>query len=632
MARLTKSDERLLRKLRDAPLETREELQQFIVSFLDVHLASVPLSPGHSSPMDFIWDVYRTAMLDDTGGKPTTFLGLANRGGQKTLTCSVLIMLLLHHDAFRDIIHMASIAPQSELLHNVWLNRHIGMPYMGEIFKDFSMKRTTTTRGPRLTITWGTMDAVNAHHGGFLIQDEVDLTDPTVFDESKGMLISQRGHSPINVMISSRKYAVGNIQNILDKIEEDPDYGKTISVHKWGQLETTRKCYPQRSGTTKTPIMVNTNDLIALSVADYNNLHAAEKVKYQVHQGYENCLKCGIFSFCLTRLQKQCDNIHLTPINDTVKFFSSENREFFRSQRLNYKPSTKGLIYPTYDPHVHDKSTVEMYKILDPTIKERDEKTIMFNDLIKLFTDLKIPICMGVDFGFNNMASELIAIAQNRDGLPTGFVIDELCATGLSDREFALETYNRWHKITITSIFPDIATPGGIKEFKKIWGSDIGVCTNTNKDIDYGLNLVRNMLLWPGTNQPHLFLHKINCPHLRHSMRHYRYKIDQKTAEPMDKIYKHEDHPNDAIRYPLATLLGKSPFTMSFGAEYNGTQSIDQTIITGDSREPLVRAPTGEELLSILGTHAPHGGAQDRPRTTEEEAADKKKFWWGFGG
>lgn len=550
---LTKREEDALRRLRDHPLQTREELEDFIVGFLDVHLASKPLTSGFSCPLDFVWDIYKTAMLDSTTGVPTAFLGLAARGAQKTLSCSVIIMLLLLHDRIRDIIHMASIAPQSEVLHNVWLTRHKALPFMEEIFKDFSMRRTTTIHNRRLTITWGTMDAVNAHHGGVLIQDEVDLTDPAVFDESKGMLTSQKGKSPLNVMISSRKYAVGNIQNILDKAEEDKNFASTISIHNWGQLETTRKCYDVRSGKYGTEIMVDLDNLDALSVSDWSDLGQLDKNRYQRQIGYENCLRCGIFSFCLGRLKEQHDNIHLTPINDVVKFFKNENREFFKSQRLNYKPSTKGLIYPTYDPKVHDKSSLELARIITG---DNNLNIDGFKDLMDIIITGKLPLYIGVDFGFNNAAAVLLTIKNDKESRPMGFVLDELALSGFSDREFALETYTRWGFYPIVYIFPDVASPGGIKEFKEIWGSKTGVCTTTNKDVEYGININRNLLLWPGTMEPHLFFNKDNCHGCRQTLRNYRYKIDTKTTEPIDKVFKFGDHLCYTPDHEVLTLTG----------------------------------------------------------------------------
>jgi hypothetical protein len=618
---LTKNELNALRELRDTPLTSKEELKQWVSGFLDVHLACRPLTPGFSCPLDFVWDIYNTAMAKDLVGKPTSFLGMSARGAQKTLSCSVIIMLLMHHDHIRDIIHMASIAPQSEVLHNVWLTRHKALPFMDEIFCDFSMKRTTTKSGRRLTITWGTMDAVNAHHGGMLIQDEVDLTDPVVFDESKGMLTSQQGKSPLNVMISSRKYAVGNIQNILDKAENDKAYASTVSIHKWGQLETTRKCYDARSGSYGTEIMVDNDGLVAMSVSDWSKLGQIDKNKFQNYIGYENFLRCGIFSFCQGRLKEQEDNIHLTPINDVVKFFKNENIEFFKSQRLNYKPSTKGLIYPTYDPVVHDKTIPELAALISSDPKTKVDS---FSGLMKLIVEGKMPLYIGADFGFNNSAAVLITIKSGQDGRSTGIVLDELALSGFSDREFALETYTRWGSYPIIYVFPDVASPGGIKEFRVVWGHKTGVCSTTNKDVDYGINIVRNLLYWPGTMDPHLFFNKDNCPGCRQTLRNYRYKIDTKTNEPIDKVFKFADHLSDSIRYPFATLLGTTPFSVSFGDGYDSTTR-QQTVVSLDGSEPLIRAPTGAEMLQILGTSY---GIDADPDDTKEE--DKKKFSFSF--
>lgn len=532
----SKINKKLIKQLRDSPLKTADELNNWLITFLGVHLASVPIDAGNSAPLQFAWDIYKTALDSNiTADHVTNFLGLANRGGQKTLTCSSVITMLLLHDKYRDIIHMASIAAQANVLFEVWLNKFVAMPNMEDVFSKFTMRRTIANSGRMLTVTHGTMDAVNAHHGGILIQDELDLTDPVVFDESKGMLVASRGMVPINVMISSRKYAMGNIQNILDKVDEDQEYSKRIHVHRWGQLETTRKCEESRSGKHGTEIMVNDDQLLAISMANWKNLNDIDKGKFRMVVGYENCLKCGIFSFCKGNLKKQNSNPHLTPIDVTADYFRRESKEFFSSQRLNRRPPTKGLVYAFYDPLKHDKTDNEIAELIT------DEKYGDINSLeglMDLLDRLGLPVYMGVDFGYNEVAASLITVDKKH----RMYVIDELIANETSDAELALITFNKWGKYKVNYIFPDVASPGGIKEMRKVWSDKCGICTNTVKDVEYGINLVRNRLIRPGNGEPALFIHKYRCRGTRYSFKNYRYRIDTKDNEPTEKVLKKYDH------------------------------------------------------------------------------------------
>lgn len=555
----------------------------------------------------------RDAVYDISVPKNDNFLG----NGivvHNTLSCSAVITILLLHDRFRDIIHMASIAAQANVLFEVWLNKFVAMPHMDGVFPKFTMRRTVSHTGKMLTVTHGTMDAVNAHHGGTLIQDELDLTDPVVFDESKGMLVASRGRVPMNIMISSRKFAMGNIQTVLDKIDEDVEYAKRIHVHRWGQLETTRKCTEERSGKYGVDIMVNEDELLAIPYSNWKNLGPVDQKKFIGLKGYENCLKCGIFSFCKGNLKKQNDNPHLTPIDVTADYFRRESKEFFAAQRLNRRPPTKGLIYAFYDPFKHDKLDNEFAELIT---EDKNHNINSLDGMIDLIERLGMPLYMGVDFGYNEVAASLITVDKKH----RIYIIDELVAYETSDAELALATYNKWGKYPINYIFPDVASPGGIKEMRKVWSSKCGICTTTVKDVDYGINLVRNKIVRPGTGEPALFIHKYRCKGTRYGFKNYRYKIDSKDSEPTENILKKYDHVLDSIRYVIATISGISPFSVSFGM---GTSDSIQPVVTNDGLPTLIHAPTGEEMLKYANKNV-------GPSPQEENKEEPKKpgsFWF----
>lgn len=535
-----------------------------------------------------------------------------------TLGCAALITALLMHDRNRDIIHMASIAAQANVLFEVWLTKFAARPYMDDVFTKLTMRRTTVKSGRMLTVTHGTMDAVNAHHGGMLIQDEVDLTDPVVFDESKGMLVASKGWYPINVMISSRKYAMGNIQKVLDKYDLDPAFASTIKIHKWGVLEATARCKPERHGEYGTELMVNQDDLIALDYETWKLLSQVEKQKYEKHIGYKNCAQCGIFSFCLGRLIGQSDNPYLTPIDVTVKNFKSESSEFFKSQRLNRKPSTRGLVYGRYESSIHDKTDQEMYEMI--SCKPKAEM-VGLQDLIVLIKSLKMPLYVGMDFGYNEAAACLLTV----DSKGTVYVLDEIYTNDVSDREFVLIAFQKWSKFKLNCVFPDIAAASGVKELRKLWDQNCSICLNTNKDRSYGINLVRNRIFKSGTNEPGLYISKSRCNRMRFEFRNYRYKVDVRMDEPIDVIHKRYDHILDALRYAVVMTFGGGTFTASFG-EGQAIETISKYMYNG--MPSMIVAPTGQDMLNYANkTPIPNPSDSIEPSSDPKE---DKPFYFYF--
>lgn len=392
----------------------------------------------------------------------------------------------------------------------------------------------------------------NSFHGS-VIQDEVDLTDKKVWIESKGMLSAQEGKSPLNVAISSRKYAFGNVQELLNKKQMDASL--PVKIYKWGQLEVTQRCSDDRSGPFTEELYVNSDDLVALRKEEYETLTEDAKSKYVLYPAYQNCMQCGIFSFCMGKLKRQVtDNPHLQSIDDVRRNFFTDDVEFFKSQRLNRKPSTSGLVYGMVDPEIHFVSYETMFEKLTgdkyPITAEID-----FNKMVSILNKYNCRAFVGVDFGYNTAAATLAYV----DGKDKVYVIDELRLENKSDSEFALAVFNRWGHLGIQRVFPDVASPGGIKEFKKYFNvcdSSIEPYSTISKDVEWGVGIVRKLLRTPGTaKDTTIFIHN-QCVETCAEIVVYRHKIDPESDSPTDRIHKKDDHFMDSLRYDIVGIFG----------------------------------------------------------------------------
>ncbi len=103
---------RLERQLLFKPCPTKEELQRWVVHFLGLDLPDCTVDESsNSNPLDFVWELYKQAVYDNDPDFDR-ILAYANRGGCKTLSASVIEILMVFHDQ-RSVVHLASVEEQS---------------------------------------------------------------------------------------------------------------------------------------------------------------------------------------------------------------------------------------------------------------------------------------------------------------------------------------------------------------------------------------------------------------------------------------------------------------------------------------------------------------------------------------
>lgn len=103
---------RLERQLLFKPCPTKEELQRWVVHFLGLDLPDCTVDESsNSNPLDFVWELYKQAVYDNDPDFDR-ILAYANRGGYKTLSASVIEILMVFHDQ-RSVVHLASVEEQS---------------------------------------------------------------------------------------------------------------------------------------------------------------------------------------------------------------------------------------------------------------------------------------------------------------------------------------------------------------------------------------------------------------------------------------------------------------------------------------------------------------------------------------
>ena len=105
--------EELKEKLLLEPLKSPEDLQNWIYSYFDIFMPMGHIyEDSTSSSIESMWEVY-CAVRDNTGDKIPGYTLLASRDSYKTLSASILEILLMLH--FRTTVaHCAAIESQSQ--------------------------------------------------------------------------------------------------------------------------------------------------------------------------------------------------------------------------------------------------------------------------------------------------------------------------------------------------------------------------------------------------------------------------------------------------------------------------------------------------------------------------------------
>lgn len=141
----SKVSEELIRKLRDTPCETQEDLKQWILYFLKLDVPDFTLcEDSNSNPMHMIWTVYKNMVHYNKlppEEKANKFLFYATRGGWKTINAAILEILAAIHD-HRGTAHIAAAESHVEKCYNDYFQKFAHYPYLKELVKSSVMSKT----------------------------------------------------------------------------------------------------------------------------------------------------------------------------------------------------------------------------------------------------------------------------------------------------------------------------------------------------------------------------------------------------------------------------------------------------------------------------------------------------------
>jgi hypothetical protein len=397
---------------------TDDELWNWIHTNLGLDIPRVSVCEGHQAPFQLLADFYFERV--------SSAVAVANRGGSKTMQAAILHLL---NSKFKRGCESASVgAVESQALRcyqNLQLllknDANVDVPDDHPDVTTSIQRETRFKNGSKVEVLVGTINGVNGPHPQKVHADEVELMDPIVFQESRNMSMTKHGIRAQDLITSTRKRAHGPMQAILDEIAEaeraavEPPYRLyTWCIYEVG--ENVPNC----------------------QVADprcKNPCSCDRVVKGKWESGAARTFK----DVCRGRLARSNGWV---PLSDIHKTFRLLGRDMWEAQQECSKPSTEGLVLPTFD---RDRHGVKWWSP-DPVLG---------------------PIFMGVDFGGTNPHAvnwyqltnrEVIAYAshQARSDEPQRYVpagtrvcFDEIYITEIGNLKLAdmiLENEARWRR------------------------------------------------------------------------------------------------------------------------------------------------------------------------------------------
>lgn len=203
--------------------ENRDLLWGWIKEFLGIEIPRIAITEGHAAPFDFV--------ADYLFGKVTFAVVLANRSGGKTFIFGILATILSFLNDDTEIATVGAIQQQAYKSYEYFQSFSNKFPFAFNI-QSFTMRQSTLKNGSKYQVLAGTMSGVNSPHPQLAFFDEIDLMPWQILQQGLSMPQTKNGVRARTVLTSTRKFAGGVMQRMLDEAQY-----KGYSVYFWNIWE-----------------------------------------------------------------------------------------------------------------------------------------------------------------------------------------------------------------------------------------------------------------------------------------------------------------------------------------------------------------------------------------------------------
>lgn len=650
--------EQLLREMLFVPCETKEHLHTWVKAYLGLDLpgstvchTDTDFEPSNSNPMDLLWEVYEAARAGDR--KKTRYLYYAARGCYKSVIASVIEALCLFH-LRRDVGHMAANKAQSKIVQT-YLRLYLQRP----ILRDYM----TSKNESEISVTWyengvdklspsqykklkdeapdhasfyaekmymvkvvvATLGGANGLHCSMMVMDELDLTPAEIISEAAMIPApgKEAGEPAMVLMTSSRKFAIGPVQNTIDTAHKTG-----VQIRHWNVIDVTKAC-PKERHTPELPkvkVYYSNDTLTTISEADYKNLPEEERKSFKEDIAYDGCItNCRIFAMCRGRLatEQRSDTQLLRDVADTQDMFMGQpDVEKAQAQLMCWKPSRAGMIYPRLSRKDHLITAAEMAKLMTG-----DEFSSAFGkgELIRFLQTQEVSYYVGLDHGFNHCFAGVLGVKWGA----FVFVIDAFEIPGL-ELDGKIRLMESRYRQFDPQIFADTSHPGDNKSiakhrFKmKKWNKGPGSVVD-------GIGIVRMKLNPVLGRMPELYFLKgdIGCELLFDRLLKYAWIIDTNTGEPTADPNPANDDGCDALRYMVMNIFAPRGHVTAAKPEERNPLALPLQKL--DERQVLQQ--NWQQVMEHVGTITGHPmeDPADDGDDTKKPKGKRGSFVWDMG-
>lgn len=473
----------------------------------------------------------------------------------------------------------------------------------------------------------------NSEHVPIMFIDEVDVVrDPVAYEEAKLIPGMERGNFPITVKLSTRKFAFGLMQKELDAVGTSGE-----QVLRWNILDVTEKCptsrhQPAADGSRVELYVPKKLPMRAIDETAFAEIPDSQRGDWEHVKVHPGCASCTLVTVCKSRLADKPEGAKFSkaslykPIKSVINSFRKLSPDMGEAQLLCWKPSTKGLVYPRFEPTIGgNMMTMERaYELITGDKRDKCDMT----EIIEALHKYEAKIYGGVDWGFAHESTAVILAV-----IPSGqsLVLETYGMPGLEAHEFVEELIKFQIKYKVEKWFCDPAAPANIKTFKRV-GRDHGVrCPEFKKDVMGGIEAVRSQIVNATGTRRFYVLETPENEKLKQGFKVHHFKLDAQgniTKEPDDESYADV---MDAVRYigqNVYGIPGSKPLAAL--AEDANKKRIDHKSTLEEMRQ--VASTINNDLMKneiatrLIGASAPLTGGADN----QSERKKKGKISWNF--
>ena len=490
------------------PCRTPDQLHRWLRLFLGLNVPRRCVCDNHDAPFDYLCRAYFEPAED--------LIVWAPRGGGKTRLAAVATLL--------DLLHKPGCSARilgGSLEQSLRMWEHL-LPDVQRLARGLLPDRSPSSRRIRLTnrstaaVLTQSQRAVRGLRVQKLRCDEVELFDPAVWEAAQLVTRSLRSTPECTrgtiEALSTFHRPFGIMQRLIDSAGRDG----APRVIRWCLMEVLERCPPGR-----------------------------------------HCPTCPLWDDCRGVAKTRCDGF--VSIDDAIALKRRVSADTWAAEMLCRRPSTRGCVFPTFDPSVHVRDEIERWAVRGAGRADGVDAPP---------ASCLSPLYLAIDFGFANpfVCLWIRAAGGADDGIV--HVIDEY----VQPQRTLIEHLSHIQSKRYGTVKWVACDPAGAARSEQTGESSVAVLRRAGFRVRHrrsrvvdGLEEIRTALrpaaespagapaggrtgLVPPPPRPRLFIHP-RCRRLIRALQAYRYATDDGRASELPLKDGEHDHLVDALRY-----------------------------------------------------------------------------------